>query len=96
MDISQELDPEDVILSTNPEPLKAVNIGILNKNGRVFQVITLEELARVGCSQPLNMHNYGRFGEVEYEFTISDADNVSKKVAYWRERQEEQQGGNIH
>lgn len=32
------------------------------------------------CSQPLNMHNYGRFGEVEYEFTISNADNVSKKV----------------
>jgi hypothetical protein len=35
MNGSQELDFEDVILSTNPEPLKAINVGIINKNGDI-------------------------------------------------------------
>jgi hypothetical protein len=44
----------------------------------------LEELARVGNSQSLNKHNYGNFGEVECEFTISDEDNIARKVAHLR------------
>jgi len=93
MTLSRFWNLEDEILSTNPEPLKAIKIGIVNKNGSVDHVITLEELARVGSSQPLQMHNYANFGEVEYEFTIPDAGNISGKVAYLREQQEEQQRG---
>jgi hypothetical protein len=78
---------EATILSTNADPLKPINVGILDKEGFIQEIITLEELSRIGNSQSVNMHNYGTFGEVEYEFTISDADNLCAKVAYLREQQ---------
>jgi hypothetical protein len=81
---------EDAILSTNAEPLAAINVGILHKDGNIQEVITLEELARVGNSQSLNMHNYENFGDVEYAFTISDADNLRAKVAYLRDQPKKQ------
>ena len=53
------------ILSTNPEPLKAINIGIHQQERACRSASShWRSFARVGCSQPLNMHNYGRFGEV--------------------------------
>jgi hypothetical protein len=45
---NQHADLEDAILSTDPEPLKGINVGILNKDGCIRQVITLEELMLVG------------------------------------------------
>ena len=45
MNGSKQLDFEDAILSTNAEPLAAINVGILDKDGFTQQVITLEELA---------------------------------------------------
>ena len=80
---------EDAILSTNADPLKSINVGVLDNEGFIQQIITLEELSRIGNSQPLNMHNYASFGEVEYEFTISDPDNLCAKVAYLREQQKD-------
>jgi hypothetical protein len=78
---------EDAILSTNADPLKEINIGIIEERGRVLEAITLEELARMGNNQLLNMHNYATFGDVEYEFTISDADNLCAKVGFLRKQQ---------
>ena len=95
MNGSQDYKLEDAILGTNPEPLKAINVGIINKSGDIGEVITLEELARVGNSQSLNMHNYANFGEIEHEFTISNADNLSNKVAYLREQRKKQGGNSI-
>ena len=80
---------EDAILHTNADPLKSINVGVLDNEGFIQEIITLEELARVGNSQPLNMHNYATFGDVEYEFTISDADNLCAKVAYLREQRKD-------
>jgi hypothetical protein len=89
--MSLDLKPnlEDANLSTNAEPLAAINVGVLDKEGFIQEIITLEELSRIGNSQPLNMHNYATFGDVEYEFTISDADNLCTKVAYLREQQKD-------
>jgi hypothetical protein len=95
MNGSPELDFDDSILSTNAEPLAAINVGILDKDGIIRQVITLEELVLVGDSQTLNLHNYGNLGDVEYEFTVSDAEYLRAKVAYLRERREKQLEGNI-
>ena len=86
-------DLEDVVLSNNAKPLSSINVGVINGDGIVQEVITLEELARVGCSQPIQMHNYANFGEVEYEFTVSDNFNLCDKVAYWREQQNSKNGG---
>jgi hypothetical protein len=95
MTLDQFRNLEDAILNNKTQALKAINVGILNKQGFVDQVITLEELARVGNSQTLNMHNYGNFGEVECEFTIWDEDNISSKVAHLRAQTREQRKGNI-
>jgi hypothetical protein len=78
---------EDANLSTSAEPLAAINVGVLDNEGFIQEIITLWELARVGNSQPLNMHNYGTFGEVEYQFTICDADNLCAKVGFLRRQQ---------
>jgi hypothetical protein len=91
---SQHPDLEDAILSTNAEPLAAVNVGILDKDGFIQEVITLEELMLVGDDQTLNLHNYANLGDVEYELTISDADYLCAKVAYLREERK-RQGANI-
>jgi hypothetical protein len=89
MNIDLKPNLEDANLSTNAEPLAAINVGVLDNEGFIQEIITLEELSRVGSSQPLNMHNYGTFGEVEYELTISDADNLCAKVAYLREQRKD-------
>jgi hypothetical protein len=96
MTLDQSRNLEDSILNTNPQSLSALNVGILNKEGFVDQVITLEELARVGNSQSLNMHNFGCLGEVECEFTIFDEDNIANKVAYLRTQREEEQKSNLN
>jgi hypothetical protein len=86
MDIHFNPTLEAAVTSTAAAPLSAINVGIINDQGFVVQVITLEELARTGNRQDFHMSNYAQFGEVEYEFTISDADNLSGKVAYLREQ----------
>ena len=86
MNSTTHLNLEEAILSTNAEPLAAINIGILDKAGNIQEVITFEELARVGNSQSLNMHNWARFGHVECQFTISNEDNLRAKVAYLRDQ----------
>ena len=66
------------MLNTNPEPLKAINVGINNDEGSVDRLMSLERLTRVGCVS-LNMHNYANFGGAVYELTIAEAANVSTK-----------------
>jgi hypothetical protein len=87
---NQRPDLEDAILSTNAEPLAAINVGILDKDGFIREVITLEELMLAGDSQTLNLQNYANLGEVEYELTISEAEYLCAKVAYLREQRKKQ------
>ena len=57
------------MLNTTLEPLKAINVGINNDEGSVDRLMSVDELARVGCVD-LNMHNYANFGGAVYELTI--------------------------
>ena len=91
---NQQPDLEDAILSTDAEPLAAINVGILDRDGFIQKVITFEELVLVGDNQTLNLHNYDNLGDVEYEFTVSDAEYLCAKVAYLRE-QRKKRGGNF-
>lgn len=86
-------DFEDAVLSTDAKPLSSINVGVINGDGIVQEVITLEELARVGLSQPIQMRNYGNFGEIEYELTVPDNRKLCDKVAHWREQEKNKNGG---
>jgi hypothetical protein len=86
MSVEFQSNQEEMIIGTNSEPLKAINVGIVDADGFIQEVVTLEELAMVGSSRELHMSNYGRFGEVEYAFTMLDTDNLSSKIAYLKER----------
>lgn len=84
---------EDQITNTSIEPLSAVKVGIIDEeNGTILALITLEELARTGNSQDIWMRNFAGFGEVQYELTVSNADNLINKVAHWRNQQKKAKG----
>lgn len=79
---------EDQITNTSIEPLSAIKVGIIDeKVGTILDIITLEEFVRTACSQEIWIHNIADFGEVEYELTVSNADNLINKVAYLRNQQ---------
>jgi hypothetical protein len=82
------LEFEDQITNTSIEPLSAIKVAIIDeKIGTILEIITLEEFVRVGNSQDLWMRNFAGFGDVEYELTASNADNLINKVAYLRNQQ---------
>ena len=68
-------------------PLSAINVGIIDNEGVVVGVVTLDELLRTGNSQEIWFQNYAGFGEIDYEFLIHDSDNVISKAAFWRQQQ---------
>jgi hypothetical protein len=81
-------DLEDQITNTSIKQPCAVNVGIIDNQGAVKGVITLEELVRVGDSQEIYLRNYGLFGgEIEFELTVWDAEYLINKVAYLRNQQ---------
>ena len=83
----------DPITNTSIEPLSAIKVGIIDEeDGAVLDVITLEELVRTANSQEIWMRNFAGFGEVEFELTVSNSDNLVNKVAYWRNQQRKEKG----
>jgi hypothetical protein len=50
-------DPDANITNTNAEPLAAIKVGVLDNEGFVKAVITMEEFVRTADSQELYFHN---------------------------------------
>ena len=66
--------------NTPVEALSAINVGVIKEEGRLEATITLEEFLRVA-------HTNAR-GEINFDLTISNTDNIIDKVKEWREQQE--------
>ena len=71
------------------EALSAINVGVVNDEGLLEAVITLEEFVRVAKSQHIYMHTNAPRGEIDFDLTTSNTDNIIAKVADWREQQQE-------
>jgi hypothetical protein len=67
--------------------LSAINVGVLNDDGRLEATITLEEFLRVARSQSVFFHTNAPPGEIKFDLTVSNIDNIIGKVDDWRKQQ---------
>ena len=74
--------------NTPIEALSAINVGVVNDQGLLEAVITLEEFVRVAKSQHIYMHTDAPRGEIDFDLTTSNTDNNIAKVANWRKEQQ--------
>jgi hypothetical protein len=74
--------------NTPIEALSAINVGVVNDQGLLEAVITLEEFVRVAKSQHIYMHTNAPRGEIDFDLTTSNTDNIIAKVANWRKEQQ--------
>ena len=74
--------------NTPIEALSAINVGVINDEGILEAVITLEELVRVAKSQHIYMHTNAPRGEIDFDLSTSNTDNIIAKVADRRKQQQ--------
>jgi len=79
--------------NTPIEALSAINVGVVNDQGLLEAVITLEEFVRVAKSQHIYMHTNAPRGEIDFDLTTSNTDNIIAKVADWRKQQQQNDRG---
>ena len=82
------------MLKANPEPLKAINVGTTNNEGSVDRLMSLDELARVGCVGLYPRTITPIFGGGMYELTIARPP-TSQQNSTFEGARTKQQGGNI-
>ena len=74
--------------NTPIEALSAINVGVINQQGTLEATITLEEFLRFAKSQHIYFHTNAPRGELDFDLTISNTDNVIDKVQEWRKQQQ--------
>ena len=79
--------------NTPIEALSAINVGVINDEGSLEAIITLEEFVRVAKSQHIYMHTNAPRGEIDFDLTTSNTDNIIAKVADWRKQQQQDDRG---
>ena len=79
--------------NTPIEALSAINVGVINDEGSLEAVITLEEFVRVARSQHIYMHTNAPRGEIDFDLTTSNTDNIIAKVADRRKQQQQDDRG---
>jgi hypothetical protein len=78
-----------IMTNTPTEALAAINVSVINDEGSVEAVITLEEFVRVARSQHIYMHTNAPRGEIDFDLTTSNTDNIIDKVQDWRKQQQQ-------
>ena len=79
--------------NTPIEALSAINVGVINDECSLEAIITLEEFVRVAKSQHIYMHTNAPRGEIDFDLTTSNTDNIIAKVADWRKQQQQDDRG---
>jgi hypothetical protein len=69
------------------EALAAINVGVINIEGRLEGIITLEEFVRIAKSQHVFMHTNAKQGEIGFDLSVSNTGNIIAKVEAWRKQQ---------
>jgi hypothetical protein len=82
---------DEEVIHREHAPLASIKVGIYNEAGDIFEIATLEELARTGDWQRLYMNNYGHCGEVVCELVAPANEFLMRKLGYLRSRLAEAQ-----
>ena len=77
-----------IMTNTQIETLSAINVGVVNDEGCLEATITLAEFLRVAKSQHIYVHTNASRGEIDFDLTVSNTDNIIGKVEEWRKRQQ--------
>jgi len=77
---------DEEVIHREDAPLAQIKVGIYNEAGEIFEIATLEELARTGDWQRIYMHNYGHSGEVVCELVAPANEFLMRKLGYLRSR----------
>jgi hypothetical protein len=78
-----------IMIDTPVEALSAINVSVINDEGSVEAVITLEELVRVAKSQHIYMHTKAPRGVIDFDLITSNTDNLIAKVEDWRKQKKQ-------
>jgi hypothetical protein len=77
-----------MMTNTQIETPSTINVGVINKEGSLEATITLEEFLRFAKSQHIYFHTNAPRGELDFDLTISNTDNVIDKAQEWRKQQQ--------
>jgi hypothetical protein len=66
--------------NTPTEALRAIIVGVINEQGTLETTITFEEFLRFAKSQHIYFHTNAPRGELDFDLTISNTDNIIHKV----------------
>ena len=78
--------------NTPIEALSAINVGVVNDQGLLEAVITLEEFVRVAKSQHIYMHTNAPRGEIDFDLTTSNTDKCQGSKLEKRTAEERHDG----
>jgi hypothetical protein len=79
--------------NTPVQALSAINVAVINDEGSLEAVITLEEFVRVAKSQHIYMHTKAPRGVIDFDLITSNTDNLIAKVADWRKQKKHDNPG---
>ena len=77
-----------MMTNTQIETLSTINVGVINEEGSLEATITFEEFLRFAKSQHIYFHTNAPRGQLDFDLTISNTDNVIDKVQEWRKQQQ--------
>ena len=90
MNEKNDRDLEQEIIHDKDTPLSQIKVGIYKDGvGEIFDIATLEELARTGDRHTIYMTNYGHVGDVVCELVIRADEWLMNKLAYLRSKKAE-------
>jgi hypothetical protein len=76
---------EDQIIHTEIDGASTVRVGILDQTGAVVECIPLSDLILLGHTEQLTLQNHAcDMGNVEYELTVWDTDNLRGRLRFMR------------
>jgi hypothetical protein len=82
---NDELNLDQEVIHREDGPLAQIKVGIYREDtGDIFEIVTLEELARTGDRQRIYMNNYGHCGEVICELVAPANEFLMRKLGYLR------------
>ena len=76
-----------MMTNTQVGTLTTISVGLINEQGTIEATITFEEFLRFAKSQNIYFHTNAPRGELDFDLTISNTDNIIDKVQEWRKQQ---------